>query len=57
MQQAERAELLVVGSRGHGRIFGALLGSVSQYLATHAAGPVVIKPLAYQHRRRSRARR
>jgi hypothetical protein len=33
MQQAERAELLVVGSRGHGRIFGALLGSVSQYLA------------------------
>jgi len=33
MQQAERAELLVVGSRGHGRTFGALLGSVSQYLA------------------------
>ena len=24
MQQAERAELLVVGSRGHGKIFGAL---------------------------------
>ena len=58
MQQAERAELLVVGSRGHGRIFGALLGSVSQYLAGHAACPVVvIKPLAHQHGRRSRAGR
>ena len=45
MQQAERAELLVIGSRGHGRIFGALLGSVRQYLAAHAACPVVvIKP-------------
>jgi nucleotide-binding universal stress UspA family protein len=58
MQQAERAELLVVGSRGHGRIFGALLSSVSQYLAAHAAGPVVvIKPLPNQHGRRSCAGR
>jgi nucleotide-binding universal stress UspA family protein len=47
MQQAERADLLVVGSRKHGGIFGALLGSVSQYLAAHAACPVVvIKPVA-----------
>ena len=54
MQQAERAELLVIGSRGHGRIFGALLGSVRQYLAAHAACPVVvIKPLADRHGRRS----
>jgi nucleotide-binding universal stress UspA family protein len=58
MQQAERTELLVVGSRGHGRIVGALLGSVSQYLAAHAACPVVvIKPVASQHGRRSRAGR
>jgi nucleotide-binding universal stress UspA family protein len=58
MQQAERADLLVVGSRKHGGIFGALLGSVSQYLAAHAACPVVvIKPLADQHGRRSRAGR
>ncbi len=46
MQKAARAELLVVGSRGYGRIFGALLGSVSQYVAAHAACPVVvIKPV------------
>ena len=56
MQQAERAELLVVGSRG--RIFGGLLGSVSQSLAAHAACPVVvIKPLADHDGRRSRAGR
>ena len=49
---------IVVGSRWHGRSFGALLGSVSQYLAAHAACPVVaIKPLANQHGRRSRAGR
>jgi nucleotide-binding universal stress UspA family protein len=45
MQRAAGAELLVVGSRGYGKIFGALLGSVSQYVAAHAACPVVvIKP-------------
>lgn len=45
MRMASGAELLVVGSRGHGRIFGALLGSVSHYVAAHAACPVVvIKP-------------
>ena len=45
MRMASSAELLVVGSRGHGRIFGALLGSVSHYVAAHAACPVVvIKP-------------
>lgn len=42
LDQSENAELLVVGSRGHGRIAGALLGSVSQQVAQHAACPVVI---------------
>ena len=57
-QYAERAELLVVGSRGHGRMFGVLLGSVRQYLAAQAACPVVVvKPLADRHGRRSRAGR
>jgi hypothetical protein len=36
MKKAEGAELLVIGSRGYGRIFGALLGSVSQYVAARA---------------------
>lgn len=46
MQVASGAELLVVGSRGYGRIFGALLGSVSHYVAAHATCPVVvIKPI------------
>lgn len=36
------AQLLVVGSRGHGGVTGALLGSVSQHCANHARCPVVI---------------
>jgi nucleotide-binding universal stress UspA family protein len=40
--QSEDAELLVVGSRGHGLLTGVLLGSVSEYCASHSACPVVI---------------
>jgi nucleotide-binding universal stress UspA family protein len=36
------SDLLVVGSRGHGALTGALLGSVSQKCVHHAPCPVVI---------------
>ena len=42
MAEAEEAELLVVGTRGHGRLSGLFLGSVSQYLAVHAPCPVMV---------------
>ena len=42
LDAARGADLLVVGSRGHGSFYGALLGSVSQRCAQHAECPVVI---------------
>jgi nucleotide-binding universal stress UspA family protein len=41
-EAAKGAELLVVGSRGHGAFAGMLLGSVSEYCASHASCPVVV---------------
>jgi nucleotide-binding universal stress UspA family protein len=45
MTKASRtAELVVVGSHGEGRVQGLLLGSVTQYLLSHTACPVMLVP-------------
>lgn len=42
LKEAEHAQLLVVGSRGHGGFKGLLVGSVSQQCVSHATVPVVV---------------
>jgi nucleotide-binding universal stress UspA family protein/nitroimidazol reductase NimA-like FMN-containing flavoprotein (pyridoxamine 5'-phosphate oxidase superfamily) len=42
LEAAKGAELLVVGTRGHNRLTGLFLGSVSQFLVVHAPCPVLV---------------
>ena len=42
IEQAKDADLLVVGTRGHGGFVGLLLGSVGEHCVTHAPCPVVV---------------
>lgn len=42
LEHAVDAEMLVVGSRGHGGFSGLLLGSVGQQVSTHSGAPVVV---------------
>ena len=44
MDAAAGAQMLVVGSRGHGTFAGILLGSVSQHCVQHAPCPVTVIP-------------
>jgi len=43
--QAEHADLVVVGARGHGAVGAALLGSVSTWLLHHLHRPIAVVPL------------
>jgi nucleotide-binding universal stress UspA family protein len=42
VEASRTADLLVVGSRGHGEFAGMLLGSVSEHCVTNAKCPVVV---------------
>jgi nucleotide-binding universal stress UspA family protein len=42
VEESEKADLLVVGNRGHGKFTGMLVGSVSIHCVTNAACPVVV---------------
>ena len=42
VRTARGADLLVIGSRGHGGFTAALLGSVSHYCVHHASCPVLV---------------
>jgi nucleotide-binding universal stress UspA family protein len=46
LDAAAGAQMLVLGSRGHGTLAGMLLGSVSQHCVQHAPCPVVVVPAA-----------
>ena len=44
IEAGKGADLLVIGSRGHGGFRGLLLGSTSLQVVTHAPCPVVVVP-------------
>jgi nucleotide-binding universal stress UspA family protein len=57
VRESEGADLLVVGSRGHGGFHNVLLGSTSIQCATHATCPVTVVHSPEARRRRLRLHR
>jgi len=55
--ESNGADLLVVGSRGHGGFASMLLGSVSMQVALHASCPVTVVHSPEAHRERLHLRR
>lgn len=51
LERASDDAIIVVGRRGISALKHRLLGSVSQYLATHSEGPVVVVPADWDDRR------
>lgn len=50
LDTARDADLLVLGSHGHGRLFHAILGSVAERCVRDAACPVVVVPVPRSER-------
>lgn len=51
LEHAEGSPMVVVGCRGHGRVVGLLLGSVSGALVRHATCPIaVVRPIGERRR-------
>lgn len=50
VEQSDDRTVIAVGRRGISALKHRLLGSVSQYLATHATGPVVVVPAHWNDR-------
>jgi nucleotide-binding universal stress UspA family protein len=57
IMESHGADLLVVGSRGHGGFASLLLGSVSMHCALHASCPVTVVHSPEAHRERLHLRR
>jgi nucleotide-binding universal stress UspA family protein len=50
IEASDKADLLVVGSRGHGAFSGMLLGSVSEHCVSQANCPVVVLRHPHHHK-------